>query len=70
MDEDDTFLELFCHSCQDETDQRADAAEATCLRCGAVNPVQVEEDRVAALLRRVEEEHSAELGVLHDYVRS
>jgi len=66
MDDDDIFLEQFCVGCQNETDQRTTPGTelASCLRCGHVNPVQAEQDRVAALLRRVKDDHSAELGRL------
>jgi hypothetical protein len=61
MDTDQNYLEQYCTTCQDETDQLTAPEPATvnCLRCGGSNPVQDEDERVAALLHRVTEEESA-----------
>jgi hypothetical protein len=61
MDTDQNYLEQYCSTCQDETDQLTAAERATvrCLRCGSSNPYQVEDERVAALLHRVTEDNTA-----------
>jgi uncharacterized Zn finger protein len=61
METDTDYVEQYCSTCQDETDQLT-AAESTtvrCLRCGNSNRYQVEDERVAALLHRVTEDDSA-----------
>ena len=61
MDTDQNYLEQYCSTCQDETDQLTapEAVTVSCLRCGGSNPVQDEDERVAALLHRVTEDDSA-----------
>jgi hypothetical protein len=62
------YAEQFCDFCRDETDQAiaADSTVAKCLRCGKVNPVKAEEDRVSALLERVKEDHATSINQLRD----
>jgi len=62
------YVEQFCDSCRDETDHAitADSTVATCLRCGKSNPVKAEDDRVAALLDRVREDHATSISRLRN----
>jgi hypothetical protein len=64
--EDVAYVEQYCESCEDETDQQREPelALATCLRCGARNPVRPEDERIAALIQRVRDDEGASLGRL------
>ena len=64
------YREQYCGSCREETDQQVEPGLdlATCLRCGTRNRVLSEEERVAALIRRLHDDELATLGRLRTAV--
>ena len=68
MDEKADCLEQFCVDCHDETDQQltVEASTSTCLRCGSLNEVQSETERLMAFLQRVKDHDTASINRLRE----
>jgi hypothetical protein len=63
MNDEADYVEQFCVDCQDETDQQLTLEESIsiCLRCGSLNQVQGENERLMALLQRVKDDEAASI---------
>lgn len=61
MDDDERYLEQYCQDCREETDHRADPTlvMATCLACGATTTVTSEDERLGALVQRLQEDDAS-----------